>query len=242
MKKVAVFVEGQGEQVFVRHLLYYLLDPTKFSFECLRLRSENLEEVPYAYENQLADVYFLIINTQGDGSVLPAIKKREQGLFRQGFNKIIGLRDMYSQAYREISPGIIDYHIIQQFIDGAKYSITTMSQPDKIHFHFVIMELEAWWLCMYTLFAKIDEQLTVAFIAQKLGYDLSAIDAEKVFFHPASNVIKILNLVGIKYDKRFSDVERIISSMTFDDIVDVIESDDERCESFKKFCGDLIDY
>jgi len=23
MKKVAVFVEGQGEQVFVRHLLYY---------------------------------------------------------------------------------------------------------------------------------------------------------------------------------------------------------------------------
>lgn len=39
MKKFAVFVEGQGEQVFVRHLLYYLLDPTKFSFECLRLRS-----------------------------------------------------------------------------------------------------------------------------------------------------------------------------------------------------------
>jgi len=52
MKKVAVFVEGQGEQVFVRHLLYYLLEPTKFSFECLRLRSENLEEVPYAYENE----------------------------------------------------------------------------------------------------------------------------------------------------------------------------------------------
>jgi hypothetical protein len=78
MKKVAVFVEGQGEQVFVRHLLYYLLEPTKLSFECLRLRSENLEEVPYAYENKPAEVYFLIINTQGDGSVLPAIKKREQ--------------------------------------------------------------------------------------------------------------------------------------------------------------------
>jgi hypothetical protein len=34
--------------------------------------------VPYAYENKQAEVYFLIINTQGDGSVLPAIKKREQ--------------------------------------------------------------------------------------------------------------------------------------------------------------------
>jgi hypothetical protein len=104
------------------------------------------------------------------------------------------------------------------------------------------MELEAWWLCMYTLFSKIDEQLTVVFIAQKLGYDLSAIDAEKVFFHPASNVTKILNLVGIKYDKHFSEVESIISSMTFDDIVDVIESDEKRCESFRKFCDDLVDY
>jgi hypothetical protein len=30
--------------------------------------------------------------------------------------------------------------------------------------------------------------------------------------------------------------------MTFDDIVDVIESDDKRCESFKNFCDDLIAY
>jgi hypothetical protein len=242
MKKVAVFVEGQGEQVFVRHLLYYLLEPSKLSFECLRLCSETLEEVPYAYENKQAEVYFLIINTQGDGSVLPAIKKREQGLFRQGFNKIIGLRDMYSQAYSEISPRIIDNNVIQQFIEGAKRSIATMSQPDKIHFHFAIMELEAWWLCMYTLFAKIDKQLTVEFISQKLGYDLSAIDAEKVFFHPASNVTKILNLVGINYNKHLSEVESIISSISFDDIVDVIENDDKRCKSFKKFCDDLICY
>ena len=151
MKKIAVFVEGQGEQLFVRHLLYYLLEPAKLSFECLRLRARTLEEVPYAYENERAEVYFLIINTQGDGSVLPAIKRREQGLFAQGFHKIIGLRDMYSQAYREISPEVIDDNVIQQFIDGAHHSIAMMSQPDKIHFHFAIMELEAWWLCMYTL-------------------------------------------------------------------------------------------
>lgn len=73
---------------------------------------------------------------------------------------------MYSQAYSEISPRIIDNNVMQQFIEGAKHSIATMSQPDKIHFHFAIMELEAWWLCMYTLFAKIDKQLTVEFISQ----------------------------------------------------------------------------
>jgi hypothetical protein len=111
----AVFVEGQGEQIFVRHLLNYLLEPDKFSFECLCLRAENLERVPYSHKNEYAEVHFLIINTQGDGSVLPAIKKREKGLFSQDYHKIIGLRDMYSQAYCEISPGVIDNSIMQQF-------------------------------------------------------------------------------------------------------------------------------
>jgi hypothetical protein len=74
-----------------------------------------LNKVPYAYENEMAEVYFLIVNTQGDGSVLPAIKRREKGLFAQGFQKIIGLRDMYSQAYCEISPGVIDETLIQQY-------------------------------------------------------------------------------------------------------------------------------
>jgi len=129
MKKVAVFVEGQGEQIFVRHLLNYLIEPTKFSFECLCLRAGNLDRVPYTHKNEPAEIHFLIINAQGDGSVLPAIKKREQGLLRQDYHKIIGLRDMYSQAYCEISPGVIDDKLIQQFIDGANNSM--MSQPDK---------------------------------------------------------------------------------------------------------------
>ena len=240
MKKVAIFVEGQGEQIFVRHLLNYLIEPTKFSFECLCLRAGNLDRVPYTYKNEHAEVHFLIINAQGDGSVLPAIKKREKGLLREGYYKIIGLRDMYSQAYCEISPNVINENLIQQFIDGANNSIALMSQPEKIHFHFAIMELEAWWLCMYTIFPKIDKRLTVEFIKEELEYDLSIVNAEKTFFHPALKISKILNLVGLNYDKHFSEVERITSQITFDDIVDVIMSEEKRCESFKKFCDDLI--
>jgi hypothetical protein len=85
-----------------------------------------------------------------------------------------------------------------------------------------------------------DSQLTVGFITEKLGYDLSVIDAENAFFHPASNVTKILKLVGINYDKHFSEVET--SHITFDDIIDVIMNDEKRCESFKRFCDDLTSY
>jgi len=137
---------------------------------------------------------------------------------------------------------VIDNSIIQQFIDGANNSIALMTQPDKIHFHFSIMELEAWWLCMYTLFSKIDKRLTVDFMTDKLGDDLSIIDAEKAFFHPASKVSQLLNFVGRNYEKHFSEVESITSHIAFDDIVEVIMSDDKRCESFKMFCDNLISY
>ncbi len=112
MKKVAIFVEGQGEQIFVRHLLNNLIGANQLSFECLCLRAGNLDKVPYTHKNEQAEVHFLII----------------------------------------------------------------------------------------------------------------------------------INFVGLTYDKHFSEVESITSHITFDDIVEIIMSDDKRCESFKRFCNDLISY
>ncbi len=148
---------------------------------------------------------------------------------------------MYSEAYRNIAVGQIDKKVIQQFVDGANNTIATMSQPEKIHLHFAIMEFEAWWLCMYPLLAKIDSQLTVEFIAQQLEYDLSTLDAEEAFFHPVATLNTILSLVGGRYEKHFSEVESIMSKMTFDDICEVLmEENNPRCNSFKRFCEDLM--
>jgi hypothetical protein len=243
MKKVAVFVEGQGEQIFVRELLFYLGNPAKFRFECLRLEAGNLEEVPYTYGSKDAEIYFLIVNVQGDTNVLKTINQRERGLLAAGYSKIIGLRDMYSKAYRDISADQIDDAVTQRFIEGANNTIATMSQPEKIHLHFAIMELEAWWLCMYTLLEKIDSQLTVEYIAQQLGYDLSTLDAETAFFHPVATLNQILSLVGGRYEKHFSEVESIMSKMTFDDICEILLGENPpRCNSFKRFCEDLMSY
>ncbi len=56
MKKVAIFVERQGEQIFIRCLLNELIEPTKFSFECLCLRAGNLDSVPYPYKNEYSEI------------------------------------------------------------------------------------------------------------------------------------------------------------------------------------------
>ena len=70
---------------------------------------------------------------------------------------------MYSRQYRTQTHHKIDASISEKFIQAAKNTIEKMSQPDQINFHFAIMEIEAWFLGMYTLFAKIDPRLTISF-------------------------------------------------------------------------------
>lgn len=240
MKKIAVFVEGQGEQIFVRNLLFHLVDPSVLSFNCFRLHANREHSAPYQFPNPNAEVYYQIVNVSNDEKVLSAIKEREKRLFNKGFVKIIGLRDMYSRAYRERSKGVINDQISKKFIESTAAVIAKMNNPEQISLHFSIMELEAWWLSMYNLFSKIDPVLTVDFIEKKLGYDLSTIDPEKYFFHPALEIGKILQLVGTPYKKRFGDFEKITSHIDFSDVIEAI--DHNRCESFRKFCDDLTSY
>ncbi|MEN8220838.1 MAG: hypothetical protein ABFS56_31685 [Pseudomonadota bacterium] len=82
MQKIAVFVEGQGELIFIRNLLYYLVDPAQLSFECFKLHANLQQEVPYEYKNPNAQIHFQIINVGNDERVLDVIKEREERLYR----------------------------------------------------------------------------------------------------------------------------------------------------------------
>jgi len=239
LQKVAIFVEGQGELIFIRKLLVLLNDPAQVSFECFKLYGNLEQKVPYPYgtTNPLAKIYFKIINVGNDERVLSAIKEREEKLFKSGFNKIIGLRDMYSKAYRKKSKNVINDNVTQETIKLVTTTIVNMSNHDKIIFHFAIMELEAWWLSMYNLFARIDDRLTVSFIEKKLGYNLSNIDPETSFFHPSLEIDKIFKLVGSSYKKHFDDVESITSKIEFSDISDA--TNHHRCDCFRQFCDAL---
>ncbi len=238
MRKIAVFVEG--ELIFVRNLLLcsHLIDISKVSFECLRLYSESEQEVPFAFPNEHAKIHFQITNVGNDARVLAEIKRREAKLFKKGFSRIIGLRDMYSKAYRKRATHI-DPNVTGAFVNAVKETIAEMDNADKISFHFAIMELEAWWLGMYNLFAKINSKLTVEFVEEHLHYDLSFVDPEKSFFHPAVELDKIYQLIEDKYGKSRDEVESITTKIESSDISDATNHD--RCGSFKEFCNDLSD-
>lgn len=239
--KVAIFVEGQGEQIFLRNILFYLYDNSELSFECVKLRSGINEPVPYSFgDREQSKVHFLLVNTENDQKVLQVIINQEKRLIQQGYSKIIGLRDMYSEQYRKFSPREINDEITQKFISTHHDIINQMSDPEKISFHFSIMEIEAWWLSMFTVFQKIDPSLTVDFISQKFGFKLDEIDPEKYFFHPAQNLKQILESVEKKYDKKRGDVESITSYITPEDIEAGIFNN--RCDALRMFYEELCSF
>ena len=238
MKKIAIFTEGQTEQIFLRYFLSIVFGWEKISFRCFKLIRERTHRALWDHPNENAEVHFQIIDAHGDGKVLSAIKEREKGLIKAGYEKIIGLRDMYSDEYINRTSSTINDTVTKEFINGAKETIQMMSKPDKIKMYFAIMEIEAWFLGMYNLFKRLDSSLQIGYIKVELGFDLSIINPQNDFLKPSDIVENILQLVSRQFNKSESDVEGMCKIMNKDDLDNAFENG--RCDSFKIFfCGVL---
>ncbi len=238
MKKIAIFVEGHCGLVFVRRMLLLLFDNSKLSFDCCEWRSRELGGIPYPYRPPDPEIYFLIIDAAGDQAVLSAIKEREKGLFEKGYDGIIGVRDMYSEAYIRRAGRTIDNGVTTQFLEGWHQTIDYMSEPAKIKLHISIMELEAWFLGMYELFPELDASLSMDAIKSQLGFDLETCDPQTDFFHPSKVLSDIFQLMGAQYRKSQDDIERICSKIKMSDFADATENG--RCACFRKFQDEIL--
>ena len=241
MKKIAIFVEGQSEQIFVRDLLLKVFDNSKLSFHCVKLYADEMQKAPYHYNigQPHVKVHFLVIDASNDKKVLSAIQEREKHLFKKGYDKVLGLRDMYSEEYRKRST-IINDKVIKNFINGAMKTISLMSCPEKTYLYYAIMELEAWFLGMYNLFCKIDNTLNIDYIKDKMGYNLNEINPQNEFYKPSDELDKIFKLVELQYKKRSNEVNKISSYIEKKDCENAIENN--RCDSFKCFYKKILSF
>lgn len=236
MVKTAIFVEGQTELIFVRELLLRYFEYQDVCIQCFSLVSGgNLEGARYDFLSDEARLYFQIINVGNDRSVLTNLLKREKSIWNQGFHRIIGLRDMYSEEYRRAANGkTITQIVSEQFIAGHQKEIqNNAEQPENIFFRFAIMETEAWLLGLQRSLEKMDARLTNAFIQQSLGFDLDSIDPETNFFHPANVIEQVFELVGRAYRKKEGDIEAVVSGLAKADYQNLLNS--HKCASFRQF-------
>ncbi len=242
MIKTAIFVEGQSELIFTRELLLKYFEYQNIWIECYNLFNDHdLNPTEYQFPNKSARIYFQILNIGNDKKVLSSILKREKYLLseNQGFHKIIGLRDMYSKEYREtVKNSKIDLETNKKFINGHKESIDAKaSYPDKIHFHFAIMELESWLLSISNIFERLNSNLNNERIKDAFGYHLNNSNPELDIFHPAGLINNIMKLVGESYDKKKGDVNRFLGVIDKDDILQLLNSN--KCNSFNNYCSSL---
>lgn len=231
MKKTVIFVEGQTELIFVREFLLTFFNYDGIALECFTLFSEGKHTpTEYCFPNDAADNYYQIVNVGNDKGVLSRMLRREKHLIESGFTKIIGLRDMYSQEYKEIvKNGKIDLEVNQQFINGVKSQI----KLPYMYFCYAIMEIESWLLGIGAWINRFDSKLTDEYLVSEFKYSLIDIDPEVDFFHPSKKVEKIFALVDKNYNKSKGDIHSIVSLLKTQDYTDFLHS--SKCKSFKEF-------
>ena len=236
IKKVAIFVEGQTECIFIKESLRKLYNYS-VSIEPIDLRKRTCSVHKVECENPL--ILFEILIVGNDEGVLSEICDRKDYLLKSNFSLVVGLRDMHSKKYKKKSY-IIDKNIIREFIDVSNEILkeSFIDSNLQIKMVFAIMEIEAWFLGMYKILEKVDSRLTVDFIKENLHYDLKEIDPQQEFYKPSKDLNNIYNLVGKSYGKHLSEVESIVSKIDKNDLKELSEND-SKCNSFKVFLNNL---
>ncbi|MGM9795796.1 MAG: hypothetical protein ACI3ZZ_06285 [Candidatus Aphodosoma sp.] len=101
----AVYVEGKAEMLFVADVLgkYSNYDPLIVGFKCINLISDNFEYVQYPFQgDENSATYYQIVNVNNDNRVISKLKKDIPNLAKQGYEIIIGLRDVFGEDYDNI--------------------------------------------------------------------------------------------------------------------------------------------
>lgn len=236
--KIAFFVEGLTETIYIRYLLLNIFNNSDIEIDIYRSFNTQKSSPAYGIKNEVAKLKFLVLDVEGDSNVLSGIKEREKNLFVQGYMKVFGLRDMYSNEYDSLSSsGGVDQTAILKIQSGIQEEINKMSNPSLISFHFAVMEIEAWFLAMIAVLSRIDSQITVEFIKNKLGYDLLSINPELYFRKPSVDLGKIYLLVGKSYDKSTHCLESLMSKMQRQDYYDLCNSG--KVGYYKSFFEDI---
>jgi hypothetical protein len=207
VKKLAIFVEGQTEQIFVKKLLEEIAgqknirinvrakDPKQMG----RITSINMTDVA----NQSIQYYVLIYNCCNDDALVSEMSDQYSSLINDGYNKIIGLRDVYPK---------FTLSEIDKLERGLKFSLRGKNFVKVL---LAVMEIEAWFLSEWKHFEKISPILTPKTIYEKLGFNPQTNDMEERP-HPAEDLNQVYQLVGRSYQKRRKQTETIVSSLDYD--------------------------
>ena len=235
MKKMAIFVEGQTEQIFVEKLINHIAEDYHIGIEKRRGfggRDNGRSFVTLSSPEKKSPFYILIVDSSNDGRVLTDIRENYHRLKRQGYDKIIGLRDIYPHQHR-------DFRKLRRVVNRLLPKASV--EPDVC---FAVLELETWFIAEYTHFERIHPRLTRKFIIKKTGIDPADKNIErrlcpekdKLLLSPAGDLDRIYKLARRSYSKKKQQVLKIVAAMDFKFMLSDVN---KRVKSFAYFVRHL---
>ena len=237
--KYAVYVEGRSELLLVADVLqkYSDYDPSLCGFRCYNLKADDLSKMNNPIQgDENSSVYYQIINVNNDNFVISKLNKDIPGLQRQGFNVIIGLKDVFGKSYEVLTAGhpVVDRSKIEQLYEHQSGILKAHECDCRLHF--AIMEYEAWMLALIENYVKNKGQ-NLLDLYTKFGIN-EDFDPEVDIYHPYPLVQKIFKACGSDYHKHDNDCLSFLSTLTKGDYENLRYSG--RCASFRKFLDSLL--
>lgn len=197
MRRIAFFVEGASEMLFVEKLLIEVASAKNIVVNKTKIRGggksgkhpKRYAEVGATQEVSNEKFYAIIYDCGGDQAVGQRIKEEHQNLTDKGYHTLVGVRDVRPDFSRDE---------IELLRDGMQKVVDKSLVP--VVFVLSAMEVEAWFLAEYSHFERVHPELTPDLILRELGFDpreFNPSDRE----NPAADLEQTYLLKGVVYDK-----------------------------------------
>jgi hypothetical protein len=201
--KLAIFVEGLTEQIFVESLIRDMAQKKSPNIESISLIGGSKKSKPRIFLIK-GDPNILIVNCGQDERVKSDIKDRYEDLKKAGYQKILGIRDARPEATNPLEIAKLRTGLVVGF-----------SSELPVQFILSIMEFEAWIMGEYTHFCRMHPNITIERVKQEVNIDLINDDLS-LLSNPAKNLKEIYWMATIEYEKSKKTIENIVSKLDQD--------------------------
>ena len=209
MKKIALFVEGQTEQIFIEKLIREIIGNHGFSIESYKFSGgKNITRNPFWLTTQSAnensEYYFIIYDCGGDGKVQSDIRERLDSLRNESFSFVIGIRDVFPET---------DIEKLKHYL----YFGISLTTGVSVKIVLAVNEIEAWFLADETHYPKISKSLSFEAANEIAGIDVSK-DSTEIILHPSDTLKQIYIKGGTTYDKSKNKVQRTVDALDYENL------------------------
>lgn len=222
MRKV-VYLEGVTELVFVYNLIctHYEYSGEKVYINSINLDNNFKFEIPSHFGLTTAPDNYLLVCAGGDTGVISKMRDRYQGHIDAGYDIVVGLKDVFGEAYTQLAGHKMDVKSVERLITIQRGMLPVAAE--RVSLCFAIMEVEAWILGMSWFLKREYPNISLP----------SEIDPETAFLHPYDVIHKAFNQVGVLFEKHWSDVLAVFNRIKKEDFDKLYKCN--ICSSFNFF-------